>query len=117
MNKTFLFALCMFVAVIAATPSLAKPDLSGSTTATPDLVERWVAVQSPVLRPDDRAGIRGVLIDALADTTGSAQGVAFQWSDAGAGAGLTAAMLMLAGSSFLVVRRALRRRRLLSGMA
>ncbi len=105
----------------ASTSSAAQPDLierllaaGNARTASPDLIERMLAVQalrSSTGRPDDRAGVRGDFPASASAVAGSTEGVAFHWSDAGVGAAMAAAILLITGSGLAVVRRASRRRR------
>jgi hypothetical protein len=64
--------------------------------------------QNSAVRPDDRAGIRGIDSTTVAATQLSLGGASgFDWSDAGVGAGSTLGLILIAGG-LLVARSRLR---------
>jgi hypothetical protein len=125
------------LAVVAAIAAVVTPDARSShqdlgaraavhqsgQTEAPDAFDRYLRSNAPsVLRPDDRAGARGVgalpggdASDAFSRYLGNnrpdvatvdpASGPSFDWSDAGAGAGGILGILLLVVAAFGVLGR------------
>jgi hypothetical protein len=89
-------AAALFVAVLVTGTGLASPNRGA-------------------VRPDDRAGLRVIAPAVRPEAAASAPNIGFQWGDAGVGAGTAAAILLLAGCGFAVVRRGVRERPQLRG--
>lgn len=126
---TALALVAAFAAVITPEARSGHQDLGtrgasaqSEMTDMPDALDRYLRSNAPsVLRPDDRAGTRGVgalaggdASDALTRYLGNnrpvvasddpASGTSFDWSDAGIGAGVILGILLLAGAAAFGVR-------------
>ena len=75
---------------------------------------RWQAMAdlyarpSAVLRPDDRAGVRGTGVDPTRVVVATAGGSSFDWGDAGIGAAGGLISVGFAAATFALVRRSRR---------
>jgi hypothetical protein len=134
--STQMARLATALALVAAIAAVTTPDarsghydlgIQGAShqsapTDTPDVIDRYLRNHAPsALRPDDRAGTRGVGAVAGGDASDvvsrylrnnrpdvanddPASGTSFGWRDAGVGAGGILAMLLLAGAAAFGVR-------------
>jgi hypothetical protein len=98
------------------------PSHQSEPTDMPDAVDRYLRNHTPsAVRPDDRAGVRGVgaltsgdasdVVSRYLDnnrpdvaTDNAASGTSFSWRDAGVGLGGILGILLLAGAAAFAVR-------------
>ena len=99
--------LCVLACACAATATFVV-GAQASLPAAPDLVERFLQRQSLAeMRPDDRAGGRGLAPFESSPVIGASSVAAsdFHWRDAGVAAGTVLALALAATGGLLVVRR------------
>jgi MYXO-CTERM domain-containing protein len=91
-------ALALTVAAMGAT----RPDDRAGVRGPGSAAAAQAATEDPgsAARPDNRAGLLGVASLQATDSVATSSG--FDWTDAGIGAGTTAAALMLIGVGLLV---------------
>ena len=109
-------AAALFVAVLVTGSALAtavRPDDRAGLRGIAPAVRLEPSVSA--VRPDDRAGLRLIASAVRPEAAVSAPNSGFQWGDAGVGAGTAAAILLLAGCGFAVARRGVRGRQQVRG--